>query len=106
MFHVTAIGWISRRMFSMRMARIRRRRWFSAEGRQGLSFLTFFSAQPACLVAIEACHGAHHWAQELAQLGHSVRLIPPAYVKPFVKLCLGAHNLTNHEVAIMRRNAA
>jgi Transposase len=36
-------------------------------------------------VALEACGGAHHWARQLTQLGHEVRLIPPAYVKPFVK---------------------
>lgn len=47
--------------------------------------LDFFAGQPACLVAMEACGGAHHWARELMQLGHEVRLIPPAYVKPFVK---------------------
>ena len=47
--------------------------------------LEFFAAQPACLVAMEACGDAHHWARELTRLGHKVRLIPPAYVKPFVK---------------------
>jgi transposase len=47
--------------------------------------LEFFAGQPRCLVAMEACGGAHHWARELAQMGHHVRLIPPAYVKPFVK---------------------
>ena len=47
--------------------------------------LEFFSAQPACTVAMEACGGAHHWGREIGNLGHSVRLIPPAYVKPFVK---------------------
>ena len=45
----------------------------------------FFASQPSCTVALEACGGAHHWARQLAQLGHQVRLIPPAYVKPFVK---------------------
>jgi transposase len=47
--------------------------------------LAFFAAQPRCVVAMEACAGAHHWARELAALGHQPRLIPPSYVKPFVK---------------------
>ncbi len=47
--------------------------------------LAFFASQPPCLVAMEACAGSHHWGRELARLGHTVRLIPPAYVKPFVK---------------------
>lgn len=47
--------------------------------------LAFFAAQPRCVVAMEACAGAHHWGRELAAMGHTVRLIPPAYVKPFVK---------------------
>ena len=47
--------------------------------------LGFFASQPSCTVALEACGGAHHWARQLTQLGHQVRLIPPAYVKPFVK---------------------
>jgi transposase len=47
--------------------------------------LAFFAKQPACLVGMEACAGAHHWGRELQKLGHSVRLMPPRYVKPYVK---------------------
>lgn len=47
--------------------------------------LVFFAQQPACLVAMEACASAHYWAREIGRLGHRVRLVPPSYVKPFVK---------------------
>jgi transposase len=47
--------------------------------------LSFFASHPPCLVAMEACGGAHYWAREIGKLGHTVRLLPPAYVKPFVK---------------------
>lgn len=47
--------------------------------------LEFIGQQPRCLIAMEACSGAHHWAREFVAIGHEVRLIPPAYVKPFVK---------------------
>ena len=47
--------------------------------------LTYLGAQAPCLVAMEACAGAHHWGRELMRRGHTVRLIPPAYVKPYVK---------------------
>src|SRR5580658_8456886 len=49
------------------------------------SVLTFFQNLPACLVGIEACASSHHWSRELQALGHTVRLMPPAYVKPYVK---------------------
>ncbi len=47
--------------------------------------LAFFQKLPACLVGIEACASSHHWSRELKTLGHTVRLMPPAYVKPYVK---------------------
>ena len=47
--------------------------------------LTFFQKLPPCLVGIEACASSHHWSRELGALGHTVRLMPPAYVKPYVK---------------------
>ena len=47
--------------------------------------LAFFEKLPPCLVGIEACASSHHWSRELQALGHNVRLMPPAYVKPYVK---------------------
>src|SRR5262252_3777476 len=47
--------------------------------------LTFFQKLPPCLVGIEACASSHYWSRELQALGHTVRLMPPAYVKPYVK---------------------
>ncbi len=47
-----------------------------------VQLLKFLTQQPSCVVAMEACASAHHWGRDL---GHEVRLIPPAYVKPFVK---------------------
>ena len=47
--------------------------------------LGFFADQLPCLVALEACGGAHYWGREISKLGHKVKLIPPKYVKPFVK---------------------
>jgi transposase len=49
------------------------------------SVLAFFQKLPPCLVGIEACASSHHWSRELQALGHTVRLMPPAYVKPYVK---------------------
>src|SRR5882757_1911715 len=47
--------------------------------------LSFFQKVPPCLVGIEECASSHHWSRELKALGHTVRLMPPAYVKPYVK---------------------
>lgn len=50
-----------------------------------LQVLAFFSRLERCLVGMEACAGARCWARELTAIGHEVRLMPPAYVKPYVK---------------------
>jgi transposase len=47
--------------------------------------LQFFARLAPCLIGIEACATAHHWARELMALGHQVRLVPPSYVKAYVK---------------------
>lgn len=47
--------------------------------------LPFFAQAPACLIGMEACSSAHYWARELEKLGHSVRLMAPQFVKPYVK---------------------
>ena len=47
--------------------------------------LEFFSTLPSCLVGIEACPTAHHWSRKLQALGHTVRLMPPSYVKAYLK---------------------
>jgi transposase len=50
-----------------------------------VKLLGFLAAQTRCVVAMEASAGAHYWAREIGKLGHQVRLIAPAYVKPFIK---------------------
>jgi transposase len=47
--------------------------------------LPFFAKLEPCLVGIEACGASHHWARELTRLGHEARLMPPSYVKPYLK---------------------
>ena len=47
--------------------------------------LAFFEKLPPCLIGIEACASSHRWSRELQALGHKVRLMPPAYVRPYVK---------------------
>ena len=65
-----------------------RRRDGSVGYRRKLSrgkLLSFLASQPPCTVAMEACASAHYWGREIVALGHEVRLVPPIYVKPFVK---------------------
>ena len=57
---------------------VRKRLW-----RSGV--ITYFWSIKPCLVGMEACATAHYWARELATLGHTVKLMPPAYVKAYVK---------------------
>ena len=59
--------------------------------------LAYFANLPQCLVGMEACASAHHWARELGALEHQVKLIPPQYVKPYV---LGNKNDYNDALAI------
>jgi transposase len=66
--------------------------------------LAFFSQLPACVVAMEACGGAHFWGREIGRLGHEVRLIPPAYVKPFVKR--QKSDAADAEASLARRRSA
>ena len=47
--------------------------------------LEFFASLPPCLVGLEASGSAHHWARELIKLGHDARMMPPAYVKPYIR---------------------
>src|SRR5262245_6039994 len=57
---------------------------FGASSSAGTSLLSS-KKLPRCLVGIEACASSHHWSRELQTLGHTVRRMPPAYVKPYVK---------------------
>lgn len=50
-----------------------------------MQFARFMAEHPPCLVVMEACASAHHWAREISRHGHEVRLIAPHYVKPFIK---------------------
>ncbi len=85
MTKVTTIGLdLAKRVFQVHGA--------DAQGRPVLrktlrraKLMPFFADLPPCLVGMEACASAHYWARELQALGHEVRLIPPQYVRPFVK---------------------
>ena len=85
MEHVTIIGvYLAKNIFPAHGAR--------ADGsvafRKKISrakLLSLFASVPHCVVAMEACASAYHWARQIGALGHEVRLIAPIYVKPFVK---------------------
>jgi transposase len=83
--HITTIGLdLAKQVFQIHGADVEGTPIVSRKLRRA-EVLRFFGKQPTCLVGIEACGGAHYWAREITALGHEVRLIPPAYVKPFVK---------------------
>src|SRR6204780_5703014 len=50
-----------------------------------IKLLEFFASLPPCLVGLEASGSAHHWAREMIKLGHDARMVPPAYVKPYIR---------------------
>ena len=50
-----------------------------------IAALRFFARLPKCLIGVEACASGHYWGRELSKLGHQVRLMPPSYVKAYVK---------------------
>ena len=58
--------------------------------------IAFFQKLRPCLVGIEACASSHYWSRELQALGHRVRLMPPAYVKPFSNRSVGVKRFQNY----------
>lgn len=83
--HVTTIGLdLAKHVFQVHGADAEGTTIFNRKLRRA-ELLRFFEKLPSCLVGLEACGSSHYWAREIASLGHEVRLIPPAYVKPFVK---------------------
>ena len=85
MTEVTTIGLdLAKRVFQVHGADAQGRPVLRKKLRRA-KLMPFFADLPPCLVGMEACASAHHWARELQALGHEVRLIPPQYVRPFVK---------------------
>ena len=78
------LGWTFRSTYFTSMQLIAKAKW-PVGNASGEARSWFFSSLASCLVGIEACATAHHWAREIRQFGHDVRLIPPAYVKPYVR---------------------
>lgn len=75
---------IAKHVFQVHGARADGSMAFSKKLSRG-KLLLFLAAQPRCVVAMEACASSHHWGRTIEATGHQVRLIAPAYVKPFVK---------------------
>lgn len=85
MKEVTIVGLdLAKRVFQVHGATADGRVAFRKKLSRG-QLLAFFSSLPSCIVAMEACATAHYWARQISCLGHDIRLVPPAYVKPFVK---------------------
>ena len=85
MEHTAIIGIdISKRSFQLHGATAEGKPVFRRTLSRG-KFLGFLSELPSCLVVMEACGGAHYWGRQIIAMGHDCRLIPPVYVKPFVK---------------------
>ncbi|MCH8100597.1 MAG: transposase, partial [Proteobacteria bacterium] len=74
--NVFQIHGVDRHGKTMWKRRLKRNQWLQAVSDK---------AGPGCVMGMEACAGAHHWARQLQSRGYSVRLIPPQYVKPYVK---------------------
>lgn len=85
MTEVTLIGLdIAKHVFQLHAIDDRGRVVFRRQVRRA-ALLKLLASLPRCTVAMEACSGAHYWGRQFRAAGHDVRLIPPAYVKPFVK---------------------
>ena len=82
---LAALAWIRRSIFFNCMGWMDWSGWFCAASSGARRFCSFFATIESTLVGLEACGGAHYWARELTRLGHSVRLIAPQYVRPYVK---------------------
>jgi transposase len=85
MFEITTVGLdLAKNVFQAHGADVSGRAVLRKKLRRD-QVLAFFSQLQPCVVAMEACGGVHFWGREIGKLGHEVRLIPPASVKPFVK---------------------
>ena len=104
MSDVIAVGLdLAKTVFQMHGADASRKAVLGQRLRRG-QVLKFLGWLPSCAVAMEACGGAHHWGREIGELGHEVRLIPPAYVKPFLRR--QKNDAADAEACLARRRSA